>query len=64
MNRTSERALGEIFAIPIVLALASAVGLIAALVGDGLFDVVSWIALGTVAGVPVWAYVRPTTTRV
>jgi len=29
-----------------VLAIASCVGLISALVGDGIWDVLSWIALG------------------
>ncbi|MEH2514005.1 hypothetical protein V1291_005359 [Nitrobacteraceae bacterium AZCC 1564] len=38
--------LGEIFAIPFVLGILSSVGLISALVGDGVWDGVSWIMLG------------------
>lgn len=35
----------QIFKAPILLAVLSFAGLIAALVGDGPYDVVSWIAL-------------------
>jgi len=37
-----------------ILALISMAGLIAALVGDGLLDVVSWIALGYIVAVVAW----------
>jgi len=40
------RPLAQIFAIPLVIAIASTVGLISALVGDGWWDAVSWAALG------------------
>jgi len=40
------RSLAQIFAIPLVIAIASTVGLISALVGDGWWDAVSWAALG------------------
>lgn len=36
----------RIFRWPLVMALANAVGLIAALVGDGWYDLVSWATLG------------------
>ena len=36
---------GQIFAIPIVLGVLSIVGLISALVGDGVWDGVSWATL-------------------
>ena len=45
------------FGVPAVIALASAVGLVSALIGDGVFDAVSWIALGTVIGALIWAAV-------
>jgi hypothetical protein len=35
----------QIFAIPLVLAILSIVGLISALVGDGIWDGLSWITL-------------------
>lgn len=44
----------HVFGKPIILALISMAGLIAALVGDGLLDVVSWIALGYIVAVTVW----------
>lgn len=44
----------HVFGRPMILALISMAGLIAALVGDGLLDVVSWIALGYIVAVTVW----------
>lgn len=40
------RSLREIFAVPLVVAAASVVGLLAALVGDGGWDLLSWLGLG------------------
>lgn len=37
--------LAQIFTIPAVLGLLSAVGLVSALVGDGIWDGLSWAAL-------------------
>lgn len=36
---------GQIFAIPMVLGVLSVVGLVSALVGDGVWDGVSWVTL-------------------
>ncbi|MBN9499768.1 MAG: hypothetical protein J0H39_23725 [Alphaproteobacteria bacterium] len=36
----------QIFAVPLLLAILSIVGLVSALVGDGAWDGLSWIALG------------------
>jgi hypothetical protein len=41
----NHRTLGQIFAAPIVVGVLSTVGLIAALVGDGWWDAVSWLSL-------------------
>jgi hypothetical protein len=47
MNKASpRRTLGQIFAAPLALAAITAAGLVAALTGDGIWDVLSWIALG------------------
>jgi hypothetical protein len=46
------------FGTPAVIALASIIGLVSALIGDGIFDVISWAALGTLIGVVVWAVFR------
>jgi hypothetical protein len=37
----------RIFRWPIAIAIVSLVGLVSALVGDGWYDVLSWICLGT-----------------
>ena len=42
----AHRSLSQIFAAPLVIAVVSTVGLISALVGDGWWDAVSWVALG------------------
>ena len=44
--------------IPIALALASVVGLLAALTGDGWRDALSWIALGLPVAAVGWALCR------
>ncbi len=49
----AHRSLNQIFAVPLVIAIVSTVGLISALVGDGWWDAVSWVALG----LPVLLYV-------
>ncbi|KRR05745.1 hypothetical protein CQ12_41180 [Bradyrhizobium jicamae] len=41
----NRRTLGQIFAAPIAIGALSTVGLLAALVGDGVWDAVSWLAL-------------------
>lgn len=48
MPRNGAQPRGEVrvWPVPIVLAVLSALGLVAALLGDGFADVVSWIALG------------------
>ncbi len=48
------RSLGRICAAPIAIALASTAGLLAALVGDGWWDVASWCALGAVVLLCAW----------
>ena len=42
----AHRSLNQIFAVPLVIAIVSTVGFISALVGDGWWDAVSWVALG------------------
>jgi len=53
MNRNESRRVrtdhlqspGEVFRIPIWLGIASAVGLVSALLGDGIWDVLSWVTI-------------------
>jgi hypothetical protein len=43
--------LRRVFGVPLILAVASLVGLISALVGDDLWDVLSWLTLGAMVAV-------------
>lgn len=52
------RPLVRTFAAPTVIAIASLIGLIAALLGDGGFDITSWVALGIPVAAIVWAMAR------
>jgi hypothetical protein len=55
MSRARQHGLRAIFAIPLLLAIASLAGLIVALTGDGLRDAASWIALGIPVLAVIWA---------
>ncbi len=56
MSRRPHRGWWQIFRWPLAMGLANAVGLIAALVGDRLWDLVSWITLGATVAVMVAAW--------
>jgi hypothetical protein len=45
---------------PLLLAALSAGGLVSALLGDGAWDVLSWLALGALPVVIAWHWVRST----
>jgi|GEM_PF-1221891 len=49
---------GGVFGIPALIAAISLVGLVSALVGDELLDVISWTTLGIPVAVMLWAYAR------
>jgi hypothetical protein len=57
----SERArtAGQIFQMPLILALLSSVGLASALLGDGVWDALSWLTLGVPVLAVVWFSFRP-----
>lgn len=46
------------FAVPAVIAVASLIGLVAALLGDGAFDMTSWLTLSIPVAAIVWALLR------
>jgi len=52
------RPLATIFAMPLLLALLSIVGLVAALTGDGWRDALSWAALAGPVAAILWACAR------
>lgn len=58
IQRPVSRPLPRIFAVPIVLGVVSTIGLIAALVGDDIWDAIGWIGLGIPLAVTVWC-LRP-----
>ena len=49
----------HVFGMPIILAVLSGIGLITALMSDGLGDVVSWLTLGALVLVMAWYWIRP-----
>jgi hypothetical protein len=48
----------RVFGVPLLLALVSAIGLLSALLGDDLWDVLSWVALATPVAVILWCVAR------
>ena len=46
--------LPRVYTMPAGLALGTAVGLVSALLGDGIWDTVSWVALGAPVVVVAW----------
>jgi len=49
---------GEVFRVTIWLGVASVVGLVSALLGDGVWDGVSWLAIFAPVGAVWWAWRR------
>jgi hypothetical protein len=54
--RAGARTAWRIFQWPLLMALANAVGLIAALMGDGWFDLISWTTLGLTLVIMITAW--------
>ena len=54
--RTNGRTTWGVFQWPLLMALANAVGLIAALLGDEWFDLISWATLGLTLVIMVAAW--------
>ncbi|EIK98660.1 hypothetical protein PMM47T1_01440 [Pseudomonas sp. M47T1] len=57
MSRRRSR-FGAVFGAPLLIALVGAAGLFAALLGDGAWDVLSWIGLGVPAVISVHALLK------
>jgi hypothetical protein len=58
MSRRSANAVRNPFVVPALITLASIVGLVSALVGDGVFDAISWLVFTTLVGLSVRAWVK------
>lgn len=56
MSATGER--NQVWRMPLVLGLLSAIGLASALFSDGIGDWVSWLALGAPVAASVWYGLR------
>ncbi len=54
-RRSKPQSLVAIFAAPLVIAVFSLVGLVAALLDDGVYDLLSWLALGVPVAVILWS---------
>jgi hypothetical protein len=52
--RPKRQSLGAIFLVPAVIAVVSGAGLLSALLGDGLWDAVSWLTLAVPIAVAGW----------
>lgn len=48
----------QIWGIPVVIGTLSAIGLLSALLGDGIWDALSWLALAAPVAVTLWCVVR------
>ncbi|MGN6286718.1 MAG: hypothetical protein ACTHM2_16345 [Afipia sp.] len=57
--RSRRQTLGQIFAAPMVIGALSVVGLISALVGDGVWDGLSWLTLGVPVVLCAYFTLRP-----
>lgn len=55
MARKQKPGLARTFAIPAVIAIASLIGLFVALLGDGTFDLASWLTLALPVAAIFWA---------
>lgn len=49
---------GRIFRVPVAIGIVSTAGLLSALIGDGAFDALSWVALGLPLGLVGWYWAR------
>ena len=48
--------MGRTFALPLFIGITSIVGLLAALLGDGVYDAVSWLGLGIPVAAVIYSY--------
>lgn len=53
-KRSGRKSLWQIFRAPTWLGVLSLIGLIAALVGDGWYDTLSWLGLGIPVALTIW----------
>jgi hypothetical protein len=44
----------KVWGIPFIIGICSATGLLSALIGDGFFDLLSWLSLGVPVVLSIW----------
>lgn len=49
----------KVWGVPIGIGIASTVGLISALTGDGFYDLLSWATLGFPVAITIWYLYKP-----
>jgi hypothetical protein len=54
-KRSRPLSLGAIFFVPVIIALFSLIGLVAALLDDGVYDLLSWLGLAVPVAVIAWS---------
>lgn len=54
-KRSRTLSLGAIFFVPVIIALFSLIGLVAALLDDGVYDLLSWLGLTVPVAVIAWS---------
>lgn len=57
-SRRARLSLRQVFAAPLAIAILSAVGLVSALLGDDIWDALSWLALTVPVVVILWYWLR------
>jgi hypothetical protein len=57
-SRRGRLSLRQVFAAPLAIAILSTVGLISALVGDDIWDVMSWLSLAVPVAVILYCWLR------
>ena len=55
---TTQLSISQIWGMPLLMGILSAVGLLSALLGDGVWDMLSWIALVIPVTVILWHTLR------
>ncbi len=60
---TTPKTLRQVFAMPLLLAAFTLIGLLSALLGDGIWDFISWLTLGFLIAVVAYHWLKPGTQR-
>jgi len=62
-KKRRHRSLTQIFLVPTILGVLSAIGLVIALIGDGIYDLIGWKTLAVPLVLAGWHMMRPDRTE-